>query len=70
MNKIKVMICDDMQFVSQCFEILIKQSEDIEFVCSVDSGEALFEELKEAVPSAQKIGIIRAYAGGKHIFLR
>lgn len=62
MNKIKVMICDDMQFVSQCFEILIKQSEDIEFVCSVDSGEALFEELKKGIPDIILLDIQLNYA--------
>ena len=62
MDKIKVMICDDMQFVSQCFEILIKQSDDIEFVCSVDSGEALFEHLKEVIPDVILLDIQMNYA--------
>lgn len=34
-----------------------------------DAG-ALFAELKGAVPSAQKIGVVREYRGGKHIFLK
>ncbi len=33
-------------------------------------AEAMFEELKGAVPSAQKIGIVREYRGGKRIFLK
>ena len=33
-------------------------------------AEALFAELKDTVPSAQRIGTIREYAGGKRIFLR
>lgn len=35
-----------------------------------EDADALFEELKGAVPSAQKIGVIRAYQGGKRIFLK
>ncbi|MBE6995929.1 MAG: selenide, water dikinase SelD [Ruminococcaceae bacterium] len=39
---------------------------------AVDSrdAEALFEELRACVPSAQRIGTVRAYGGGKRIFLR
>lgn len=33
-------------------------------------AEALYEELKGCVPSAQRIGVVRAYQGGKRIFLR
>lgn len=33
-------------------------------------AEALYEELKGCVPSAQRIGVVRAYRGGKRIFLR
>ena len=33
-------------------------------------AEALLAELKACVPSAQRIGIVRAYQGGKRIFLR
>ncbi len=35
-----------------------------------EDAEAMFEELKGAVPSAQKIGIVREYRGGKRIFLK
>jgi selenide,water dikinase len=35
-----------------------------------EDADALFEELKGVVPSAQKIGVIRAYQGGKRIFLK
>lgn len=35
-----------------------------------EDAEAMFEELKAAVPSAQKIGTAEAYAGGKRIFLK
>lgn len=38
--------------------------------CHPDDADALFEELKKAVPSAQKIGTVAAYEGGKRIFLR
>lgn len=39
---------------------------------AVDSAdaEALLAELKDAVPSAQRIGAVREYRGGKYIFLR
>ncbi len=38
---------------------------------AVDPGdaEALMEELRSAVPSAQRIGTVRAYRGGKRIYL-
>ena len=35
-----------------------------------DDVEALFMELKDAVPSAQRIGVVKAYTGGKRIMLR
>ena len=37
--------------------------------CHPEDAEALFAELKTAVPSAQKIGTVTAYEGGKRIFL-
>ena len=33
-------------------------------------ADALYAELKGCVPSAQRIGTVRAYRGGKRIFLR
>jgi selenide,water dikinase len=33
-------------------------------------ADALFEELQHCVPSAQRIGTVRSYQGGKRIFLR
>ncbi len=38
--------------------------------CHPEDAEALFAELKTAVPSAQKIGTVTAYEGGKRIFLK
>jgi selenide,water dikinase len=35
-----------------------------------EDAEALFAELQGCVPSAQRIGVIRDYQGGKRIFLR
>lgn len=35
-----------------------------------EDAEAMFEELKDTVPSAQRVGIIAKYRGGKRIFLR
>ena len=35
-----------------------------------DDADALYADLKDAVPSAQRIGIVRPYRGGKYIFLR
>ena len=34
-----------------------------------EDAEALYRELGEAVPSAQRIGRMEAYRGGKRIFL-
>ena len=36
----------------------------------VSDADALFEELKGCVPSAQRVGTVREYRGGKRIFLR
>ena len=35
-----------------------------------EDADALLEELKTAVPSAQRIGTVEAYSGGKRIYLR
>ena len=35
-----------------------------------EDADALFKELKSVVPSAQQIGTVREYTGGKHILLR
>ena len=34
-----------------------------------DDAEEMYEELRKAVPSAQKIGSVKEYTGGKYIFL-
>ncbi len=34
-----------------------------------DDADAMYEELKNAVPSAQRIGTVKEYTGGKYIFL-
>ena len=38
--------------------------------CAPEDADALFAELKTAVPSAQRIGRVEAYTGGKRLFLR
>ena len=38
--------------------------------CDPADANALFAALKPAVPSAQRIGVVEAYEGGKRIFLR
>lgn len=35
-----------------------------------EDADALFAELRDSVPSAQRIGVVREYRGGKRIFLR
>ena len=35
-----------------------------------EDADAMYEELKSAVPSAQRIGIVREYRGGKRIYLK
>lgn len=35
-----------------------------------DDADAMYEELKEVVPSAQRIGVVKKYNGGKYIFLQ
>ena len=34
-----------------------------------EDADALLEELRPVVPSAQRIGVVRPYQGGKRIFL-
>ena len=34
-----------------------------------EDAEAIYKELQEAVPSAQRIGVVKEYRGGKYIFL-
>ena len=36
----------------------------------LSDAEALHRELQGRVPSAQRIGVVKAYRGGKRIFLR
>ena len=38
--------------------------------CAPGNADRLYEELKKAVPSAQRIGTVQKYEGGKRIFLR
>ena len=38
--------------------------------CDPEDADALFAALRDAVPSAQRIGTVAAYEGGKRIFLR
>lgn len=33
-------------------------------------ADALYEQLRQCVPSAQRIGLVREYRGGKRIFLK
>ena len=35
-----------------------------------EDADAMYEELKSAVPSAQRIGSVREYRGGKRIYLK
>ena len=38
--------------------------------CGWADADRMFDELKKTVPSAQRIGTVQAYEGGKRIFLR
>ena len=50
----------------------IKTKGRADYVTHVDTDiqEFLFRELKACVPSAQRLGAVREYQGGKRIFLR
>ena len=39
-------------------------------VSGVDDADALYQELKACVPSAQRIGTVLPHGGGRRIFLR
>ncbi|MBQ6146482.1 MAG: selenide, water dikinase SelD, partial [Clostridia bacterium] len=38
--------------------------------CAAKDADRMFEALKKTVPSAQRIGTVQTYEGGKRIFLR
>ncbi len=38
--------------------------------CAPEDADSMYEDLKSSVPSAQRIGMVQAYKGGKRIFLR
>ena len=38
--------------------------------CDPADADALFEALKPAVPSAQRVGTVQPYAGGARIYLK
>mgnify|MGYP007054780788 CR=1 FL=1 len=52
----------------------MKKLERRAFLCLLmaaapEDADALLEELRPVVPSAQRIGVVRPYQGGKRIFL-
>ena len=38
--------------------------------CDPEDADALYKALQDAVPSAQRIGIVEPYAGGARIYLK
>lgn len=63
MSKIKVMICDDMSFVIQCFSIILNQTDDIELIAAVTSGDELLAQLaNNMVPDVLLLDIQMDYA--------
>lgn len=63
MDKIKVMICDDMSFVIQCFSIILKETDDIELIATVNSSDELFALLAgNVIPDVLLLDIQMTYA--------
>jgi len=63
----------DLKGIELCVQDVLfdpQTSGGLLIACDPRDADGLFEELKKNVPSAQRIGTVQAYEGGKRIFLR
>ena len=63
----------DLSGIELCVQDMLfdpQTSGGLLIACAPEDADLMFEELKKTVPSAQRIGTVQAYEGGKRIFLR
>ena len=62
----------DLEGIELCVQDILfdpQTSGGLLIACAPEDAYRMFGELKQTVPSAQRIGTVRAYEGGKRIFL-
>ena len=63
----------DLDGIELCVQDMLfdpQTSGGLLIACAPEDADRMYEELKKTVPSAQRIGTVREYTGGKRIFLR
>ena len=62
MSNIKVMMCDDMPYIAQCFKVIFDNLEDITMIGAAQSSNELFKMLQKEVPDVLLLDIQLSYA--------
>lgn len=62
MNNIKVMMCDDMPYISQCFKVIFDNVNDISMIGTAQSSNELFKMLEKELPDILLLDIQLSYA--------
>ena len=62
MNNIKVMMCDDMPYISQCFKVIFDNVDDISMIGTAQSSNELFKILEKELPDILLLDIQLSYA--------
>ena len=62
MNNIKVMMCDDMPYISQCFKVIFDNVDDISMIGTAQSSNELFKILEKELPDLLLLDIQLSYA--------
>lgn len=62
MNNIKVIICDDMPYVSECFKVVLDNFDDISVIGIANSASELFKLLEKTQPDVLLLDIQLSYS--------
>jgi len=62
MDNIKVMMCDDMPYISQCFKVIFDNLDDITMIGSAQSANELFKMLEKELPDILLLDIQLSYS--------
>ena len=62
MDNIKVMMCDDMPYISQCFKVIFDNLDDITMIGSAQSANELFKMLEKELPDVLLLDIQLSYS--------
>ena len=62
MDNIKVMKCDDMPYISQCFKVIFDNVDDITMVGAAQSSAELFKMLEKELPDVLLLDIQLSYS--------